>query len=81
MFEKPQEEVLYMKKDKGGLNLINIKLKMKAYLLTNFLQTAINEDFNQNLYHKSLYDFHIQNSGIKAPPFPPTIQKTSSKRS
>ena len=29
-FEKPQEEVLYRKKEDGGLNLTNIKLKMKA---------------------------------------------------
>ena len=48
-FEKPQEEVLYRKKEDGGLNLTNIKQKMKAYLLTNFLQTAINDRFQQNL--------------------------------
>ena len=69
-FEKPQEEVLYRKKEDGGLNLTNIKLKMKAYLITNFLQTAINKDFNQNLYHKTLYDYYVHGAGIKTPPLP-----------
>ena len=63
-FEKPQEEVLYRKKEDGGLNLTNIKLKMKAYLITNFIQTAINKDFNQNLYHKTLYDYYVHGIGI-----------------
>ena len=70
-FEKPQEEVLYRKKEDGGLNLTNIKLKMKAYLITNFLQTAINKDFNQNLYHKTLYDYYVHRVGLKTPPLPP----------
>ena len=71
-FEKPQEEILYRKKEDGGLNLTNIKFKMKAYLITNFLQTACNE-FKQNLYHNSLYEYYIHGIGLKAPPIPPLL--------
>ena len=70
-FEKPQEEILYRKKEDGGLNLTNIKFKMKAYLITNFLQTACNDEFKQNLYHNSLYEYYINGIGLKAPPLPP----------
>ena len=44
-FEKPQIEVLYRKAIDGGLNLTNIKCKMKANMLTNFMQTANNKEF------------------------------------
>ena len=74
-FEKPQEEILYRKKEDGGLNLTNIKFKMKAYLITNFLQTACNDEFKQNLYHNSLYEYYINGIGLKAPPIPPTSLK------
>ena len=74
-FEKPQEEVLYRKKLDGGLNLTNIKFKMKAFLITNFLQTACNKDFKQNLYHNSLYEYYINGTGLKAPPLPPYYPK------
>jgi len=56
-FEKPKEEILYRKKEDGGLNLTNIKFKMKAYLITNFLQTVCNQEFKQNLYHNNLYEY------------------------
>ena len=74
-FEKPQEEILYRKKEDGGLNLTNIKFKMKAYLITNFLQTACNSEFKQNLYHNSLYEYYINDSGLKAPLCPHTTLK------
>ena len=44
---------------------------MKANLLTNFMQTAKNKDFMENLYHRSLYDNYVLNSGIKIPNKPP----------
>ena len=72
--KNPKKKFSIGKKEDGGLNLTNIKHKMRAYLLTNFLQTAINEDFNQNLYHKSLYDYHIHNFGLN-PPLPPYNSK------
>merc|ERR1712177_17409 len=67
--------VLYRKKFDGGLNLTNIKFKMKAFLITNFLQTACNSDFKQNLYHNSLYEYYINDIGLKAPPLPPYYPK------
>ena len=69
IFEKLQEEVLYRKKEDGGLNLTNVRQKVQAYLLTNFLQTSINNEFLQNLYHKSLYNYYVHNIGLK-PPLP-----------
>ena len=65
-------EVLYRKKEDGGLNLTNLRYKMQATLLTNFLQTAINNNFLQNLYHKSLDVYYVHNIGIK-PPLSPLI--------
>lgn len=43
---------------------------MKAYLITNFLQTPSNEEFKQNLYYNSLYEYYVHGIGIKAPPIP-----------
>ena len=48
---------------------------MKAYLITNFLQTACNDEFKQNLYHNSLYEYYINGIGLKAPPLPPYYPK------
>ena len=75
MFEKPQEMVLYRKKLDGGLNLTNIKFKMKAFLITNFLQTACNSEFKRNYYHNSLFEYYINDTGLKAPPIPPYYPK------
>ena len=55
LFEKPQSEVLYHKTTQGGLGLADMKQKMTAHLLTTFLQTAINDEYKQNLYHRCLY--------------------------
>ena len=44
---------------------------MLAMLLKNFLQTAINKDFLQNIYHKYFYDYYVDNIGIKTPSIPP----------
>ena len=80
MFEKPQEEVLYRKKLDGGLNLTNIKFKMKAFLITNFLQTACNSDFKRNFYHNSLFEYHINGTGLKAPLSPPITLRNFFKK-
>ena len=71
----PKKKSYIEKEEDEGLNLTNIKHKIRAYLLTNFLQTAVNEEFNQNLYHKSLYEYHIHNIGLKPPPLPPYYSK------
>ena len=48
---------------------------MKAFLITNFLQTACNSDFKRNLYHNALYEYYINDTGLKAPPIPPYYPK------
>ena len=39
------------------------------------MQTAQNNDFMVNLYHKSLYDYYVLNRGIKLPNKPPYYSK------
>ena len=48
---------------------------MKVYLITNFLQTATNKDFKQNIYHKTLYEYYVHGIGIKTLPQPPYYPK------
>lgn len=70
-FEKPEQEILCRKIEDGGLGLTNLRQKMKANLLCNFMQTAKNDNFKESLYHKTLYDFYVQNTGVKTPSKPP----------
>ena len=39
---KPEEIVLYMGRQEGGLNLVNVKYRAMAELIKSFLDTAIN---------------------------------------
>ena len=48
---------------------------MKAFLVNNFVQTACSAEFKRNHYHKSLYNYFINGTGLKAPPIPPYYSK------
>ena len=43
---KPNENVLYRETNDGGLGLLHIRYRTKAALLSTFLQTAINPNFD-----------------------------------
>ena len=61
MLEKPEELVLYRSRKLGGLNLINIKFRAMAEQIKSFLDTAVNPKFRNGLYHRALYDWHVDN--------------------
>ena len=61
LLEKPDEIVLYRGRNEGGLNLVNIKYRAMAELIKSFLDTSINPTFRRNIYHRALYDWHVEN--------------------
>ena len=58
-FDKPEELILYRPHTQGGLGMHNVKFKAQAMLTRSFLETAINPKFLHNLYHTSLYKYHV----------------------
>ena len=60
--EYPQEVVLHRPRDKGGLNLINVKFKAAAEMIRSFLETALIITFRQNLLHSALYQWNVLNN-------------------
>ena len=59
---KPEEIVLYMSRQEGGLNLVNVKYRAMAELIKSFLDTAINPTFKRNIFHQALYEWHVEDS-------------------
>lgn len=58
--EKPEEIVLYRRREAGGLQMINVKYRAMAELIKAFLDTSINPNFIRNIYHRALYDWHVE---------------------
>ena len=58
MLEKPSELLLYRPTEEGGLGLQHVQSKALAGLIATFLQTAINGDFQNSLYHSILYRYY-----------------------
>ena len=56
--------------------MAHIKQKMTAHLLTTFLQTAINDQYKNELYHRSLYEYYVKSAGLIKPPLPPYYRKS-----
>ena len=57
--EKPEELLLYRSRDQGGLGVYNVKYRALAEQIKSFLDTAINPNFKNSLYHRALYDWHV----------------------
>ena len=57
--EYPEEVVLYRPRNKGGLNLINVKIKAAAEIIRSFLETAVITSFKQNVLHGALFRWHV----------------------
>ena len=69
---KPEDFVLYRPRPMGGLGLINVEAKALALSIRSFLETAVNPKFIRNLYHQSLFQWHIENSrSLPNPGLPP----------
>ena len=60
LLEKPEDLILYRSRKSGGLNLINVKFRAMAEQIKSFLDTAVNPKFINNLFHRALYDWHIE---------------------
>ena len=56
---KPLEVTLYRRRNEGGLGLINIRCRALAELIKNFLDTSVNPNFQQSVYHQALYSWHV----------------------
>ena len=59
--EYPEEIILHRPRASGGLGLLNIKYKAMSEQIRIFLETAINPKFSPNLYHQSLFKWHVEN--------------------
>ena len=59
--EKPEDIVLFRSRKCGGLGLMNIKYKALSLMIRNFLETALNPNFQVNQYHAALYSWHVDN--------------------
>ena len=58
--EKPEEFILHRPRKLGGLGLVHVQSKAMPLLITSFLETAINLNFQRNLYHHALYLWNIE---------------------
>ena len=75
--EKPEEFVLYRPIFIGGLGLQNVKLRSKALLIRNFLETAVNPSYLHSLLHSLIYRVYILNddSVDRLPMLPPFLNQ------
>ena len=66
--ESPEEIVLHRPRNKGGLNLVNLRFKALAEMIRSFLETALIPNFRRNLFHSALYQWYIlENHDIPNP--------------
>ena len=68
LFQKPSEVLLYRGVEQGGLGLHHIQSKALANLISTFIQTACNKNFQNSLFHSWLYRYHVE--GDRAVPDP-----------
>ena len=57
--EKPESIILFRPIQSGGLGLHHVALKAKSMLIRSFLDTAINPDYINSLYHNALFRFYV----------------------
>ena len=70
--EKPEEIVLYRPASQGGLGLHHVQSKSQAMLIRSFMETAAHPAFLHNLFHSSLYRYHVlQHRDLPDPGLPP----------
>ena len=55
LWEKPSEDVMCRPVCAGGLGVESVKFKALAILIRCFLETAVNPQFQQSLFHSALY--------------------------
>ena len=60
LLEKPTELVMYRKKKDGGLGVQNVGVRAMALMYRLFLETAANPSFRHNLFHETLFRYHVE---------------------
>ena len=72
LYQKPSEVLLYRGVDEGGLGLHHLKSKALANLISTFIQTAKNTNFQSSLFHSCLYSYHVEaDTSLPNPGFTP----------
>ena len=72
MLEKLDEIVMVKPRDLGGLGVHHIKSKAMAIQIKSFMETAVNPKFISNLYHSTLFKWHVlEDESITNPGKPP----------
>ena len=70
--EKPEDHVLYRSRTQGGLNLTNVKVKALALLIKSFLETALSDKFQRNLFHEAIFRWYVlKERDLIKPTLPP----------
>ena len=77
LLKKPSEVTLFRKVQDGGLGLQHVRCKSLAHLISTFLLTAANKNYQQSLYSSWLYRFHVEGDGrLPDPGFPPYYSRS-----
>ena len=76
LLEAPEEKILHRDVSDGGLGLFHITSRAKAALISTFLQTAVNPNFQRDQYHNTLYRRYVLEEDIPAPAIPPHFRGT-----
>ena len=77
LLQKPSELILFRRVQDGGLGLHNLRCKSLAHLISTFLLTAANKNYQQSLYSSWLYRYHVErDTRLPDPGFPPYYSPT-----
>ena len=72
LLQKPSEVVLFRTVQDGGLGLHNMRCKSLANLISTFILTAANKNYQQSQYSAWLYRYHVEKDDrLPNPGFPP----------
>ena len=59
MFEKPSEIVMCRPTKYGGLGVQSVKYRAQACLIRTFMETAVNPQFRNSVFHSHLFRYHV----------------------
>ena len=71
LLEKPSKIALHRPVEQGGLGLLCVQRRGLAFLISSFLETAINPKFSRNLLHEWLLRFYVFDEPLPKPNIPP----------
>ena len=72
LLQKPSEVTLFRRVQDGGLGLQHVRCKGLAHLISTFLLTAVNKNYQQSLYSSWLYRYHVEeDTRLPDPGYPP----------